>query len=124
GEVAEHRVESVQDHLVIVDEHKPQRGRWHLRHHPRLRRKTGAATGISHISPARPPGGGTPCEPACGPMDGPVRKVAPMSPFSVPRPLDPPAVQPDTDQLAVDTLRFLAADMVEAARSGHPGMPM
>lgn len=47
-----------------------------------------------------------------------------MSPFSVPRPLDPPAVQPDTDQLAVDTLRFLAADMVEAARSGHPGMPM
>ncbi|MFC6012762.1 transketolase family protein [Nocardia lasii] len=30
----------------------------------------------------------------------------------------------DTDQLAVDTLRFLAADMVEAARSGHPGMPM
>ncbi|MFD3704693.1 transketolase [Nocardia sp. NPDC058658] len=29
-----------------------------------------------------------------------------------------------TDQLAVDTLRFLAADMVEAAQSGHPGMPM
>ncbi|GGK42382.1 transketolase [Nocardia camponoti] len=28
------------------------------------------------------------------------------------------------DQLAVDTLRFLAADMVEAANSGHPGMPM
>ncbi|WP_278263898.1 transketolase [Nocardia sp. AG03] len=47
-----------------------------------------------------------------------------MSPFSVPRPLDPPAVRPDTDQLAVETLRFLAADMVEAARSGHPGMPM
>ncbi|MFC9662241.1 transketolase [Nocardia sp. NPDC127606] len=33
-----------------------------------------------------------------------------------------PSVQ--TDQLAVDTLRFLAADMVEAAQSGHPGMPM
>ncbi|WP_336081538.1 transketolase family protein [Nocardia sp. SSK8] len=47
-----------------------------------------------------------------------------MSPFSVPRPLDAPAVRPDTDRLAVDTLRFLAADMVEAARSGHPGMPM
>ncbi|MEU4649780.1 transketolase [Nocardia fluminea] len=30
----------------------------------------------------------------------------------------------ETDQLAVDTLRFLAADMVEAAQSGHPGMPM
>jgi len=28
------------------------------------------------------------------------------------------------DLLAVDTVRFLAADMVEAARSGHPGMPM
>ncbi|TCJ99132.1 transketolase family protein [Nocardia alba] len=30
----------------------------------------------------------------------------------------------ETDLLAVDTLRFLAADMVEAAQSGHPGMPM
>ncbi|MFC9470723.1 transketolase [Nocardia sp. NPDC056952] len=30
----------------------------------------------------------------------------------------------ETDQLAVDTLRLLAADMVEAAQSGHPGMPM
>ncbi len=29
-----------------------------------------------------------------------------------------------TDQLAVNTLRFLAADMVEAANSGHPGLPM
>jgi transketolase len=28
------------------------------------------------------------------------------------------------DRLAVDTLRFLAADMVERADSGHPGMPM
>ncbi len=30
----------------------------------------------------------------------------------------------DVDRLAVDTLRFLAADMVEKANSGHPGMPM
>jgi transketolase len=30
----------------------------------------------------------------------------------------------DVDRLAVDTLRFLAADMVEQAQSGHPGMPM
>jgi transketolase len=30
----------------------------------------------------------------------------------------------EADRLAVDTLRFLAADMVEAANSGHPGMPM
>lgn len=30
----------------------------------------------------------------------------------------------DVDQLAVDTIRFLAADMVEVANSGHPGMPM
>ena len=30
----------------------------------------------------------------------------------------------DVDRLAIDTLRFLAADMVQAANSGHPGMPM
>lgn len=30
----------------------------------------------------------------------------------------------ETDRLAVDTLRFLAADMVQTAGSGHPGMPM
>lgn len=30
----------------------------------------------------------------------------------------------ETDRLAVDTLRFLAADMVQAAGCGHPGMPM
>ncbi|MBS3975075.1 MAG: transketolase [Actinobacteria bacterium] len=29
-----------------------------------------------------------------------------------------------TDRLCIDTLRFLAVDMVERARSGHPGMPM
>ncbi|MBC7633820.1 transketolase [Aeromicrobium sp.] len=28
------------------------------------------------------------------------------------------------DQLAIDTIRFLAADMVEEANSGHAGMPM
>lgn len=28
------------------------------------------------------------------------------------------------DQLAVDTLRFLSVDMVEAANSGHPGLPL
>ncbi|MEZ5330539.1 MAG: transketolase [Thermoanaerobaculia bacterium] len=30
----------------------------------------------------------------------------------------------DVDRLAIDTLRFLAVDMVEAAQSGHPGAPM
>ena len=30
----------------------------------------------------------------------------------------------EIDTLAVDTIRFLAADMVQAANSGHPGMPM
>jgi transketolase len=30
----------------------------------------------------------------------------------------------ETDQLAIDTLRFLAVDMVEKANSGHPGAPM
>jgi transketolase len=36
----------------------------------------------------------------------------------------PAAAPPGLDALAVDTLRFLAADMVEAARSGHPGLPL
>ncbi len=31
---------------------------------------------------------------------------------------------PQTDALAINTLRFLAVDAVEKARSGHPGMPM
>ncbi len=30
----------------------------------------------------------------------------------------------DIDQLCVNTLRFLAVDMVEEAKSGHPGMPL
>jgi len=30
----------------------------------------------------------------------------------------------DLDQLAINTIRFLAVDMVEAANSGHPGAPM
>lgn len=39
--------------------------------------------------------------------------------------LQPAAVTSvETDRLAVDTIRFLAADMVQAAVSGHPGMPM
>ncbi|MEM9596367.1 MAG: transketolase [Acidobacteriota bacterium] len=29
-----------------------------------------------------------------------------------------------TDRIAIDTIRFLAVDMVEKARSGHPGAPM
>jgi transketolase len=33
-------------------------------------------------------------------------------------------VSPETDQLAIDTIRFLAAEMVQAANSGHPGLPM
>jgi transketolase len=31
---------------------------------------------------------------------------------------------PDLDRLAIDTIRTLAIDAVEAARSGHPGTPM
>ena len=30
----------------------------------------------------------------------------------------------DMEQLAVNTIRMLAADMVEQANSGHPGMPL
>lgn len=35
-----------------------------------------------------------------------------------------PLVAPAEDALAVATLRHLAVDMVEAARSGHPGLPL
>ncbi|MEM7480677.1 MAG: transketolase [Acidobacteriota bacterium] len=35
-----------------------------------------------------------------------------------------PATAASADRLAINTLRFLAIDMVEAARSGHPGAPM
>jgi len=30
----------------------------------------------------------------------------------------------DIDSLAINTIRFLAADAVQAANSGHPGLPM
>lgn len=36
----------------------------------------------------------------------------------------PAGADRDIDTLAVDTIRFLAAEMVQAANSGHPGMPM
>jgi transketolase len=32
--------------------------------------------------------------------------------------------KPDLDQLCINTIRFLAADAVQKANSGHPGMPM
>ena len=32
--------------------------------------------------------------------------------------------QTERDQIAIDTIRFLAVDMVEKANSGHPGAPM
>lgn len=32
--------------------------------------------------------------------------------------------QNDLDQLCINTLRFLAVDMVQSANSGHPGMPL
>ena len=35
-----------------------------------------------------------------------------------------PAVEPDLAEKIVKTIRFLAADAVQAANSGHPGMPM
>ncbi|HEY9421489.1 MAG TPA: transketolase [Thermoanaerobaculia bacterium] len=33
-------------------------------------------------------------------------------------------VKQDVDQLAINTIRFLSVDMVEKAKSGHPGAPM
>jgi len=35
-----------------------------------------------------------------------------------------PTLDPALDQRAVNTIRFLAVDAVEQAKSGHPGMPM
>src|SRR6185312_6595052 len=39
-------------------------------------------------------------------------------------PIPGAAVSPALDQLCIDTLRMLAVDMVEKARSGHPGLPL
>ena len=36
----------------------------------------------------------------------------------------PPIAHSDLDDLCVNTIRFLAADAVQRANSGHPGMPM
>src|SRR5215468_9531812 len=46
------------------------------------------------------------------------RDGEPMNPVAPPR----NAVQ--LEQLAINTIRFLALDAVEKANSGHPGMPM
>ncbi|MCB1270291.1 MAG: hypothetical protein KDB31_02640, partial [Microthrixaceae bacterium] len=35
-----------------------------------------------------------------------------------------PVTARDLDQIAIATLRFLAVDQVEAAKSGHPGAPL
>ncbi|MDH3743816.1 MAG: transketolase, partial [Acidobacteriota bacterium] len=35
-----------------------------------------------------------------------------------------PSLAPDLDRIAINTIRFLAVDMVEKANSGHPGAPM
>jgi transketolase len=32
--------------------------------------------------------------------------------------------QGEIDRLCINTIRFLAVDMVQAANSGHPGMPL
>src|ERR1700761_6068880 len=36
----------------------------------------------------------------------------------------PPAITESLDDLAINTIRILSADGVQAANSGHPGMPM
>ena len=35
-----------------------------------------------------------------------------------------PEIATDIDQLSIDTLRILAVDTVEKAKSGHPGAPL
>src|SRR5688572_12647404 len=37
---------------------------------------------------------------------------------------EPMSAEEKLEQLAVDTIRFLSVDAVEAAKSGHPGTPM
>ncbi len=46
-----------------------------------------------------------------------------MSVYAVP-PLETEALDPAFEQKAVNTIRILAAEAVQAANSGHPGMPM
>ena len=36
----------------------------------------------------------------------------------------PTVAPPALDELCINTLRFLAVDMVQKANSGHPGLPM
>ncbi len=38
--------------------------------------------------------------------------------------MSPAAVQPDLENLAVNTIRILSAEAVQQANSGHPGLPM
>ncbi len=38
--------------------------------------------------------------------------------------MPPPATSTDLNRLAVNTIKMLAVDVVEQARSGHPGLPM
>jgi transketolase len=46
-----------------------------------------------------------------------------LQPEPEPRPMTT-AVTPDLDRLAIDTIRTLSMDAVQAANSGHPGAPM
>lgn len=54
-------------------------------------------------------------------MLAPPRRVPGSRPLQDPPMHDP---QADSDLLTINTIRFLAVDMVEAAQSGHPGTPM
>lgn len=46
-----------------------------------------------------------------------------MSTSAIPA-LDAPALDPEFEERALNTIRLLAVDAVEAAQSGHPGLPM
>src|SRR5690606_29809243 len=77
---------------------------------------TGArpADGMDKSWPARlthPPGGGT--------MAGPRGRQAAST-----APLPEPAMPTPTRRDLANAIRFLAIDAVQAANSGHPGMPM
>ncbi len=55
--------------------------------------------------------------------DSPVKSPV-KSPAKAPAAGRAKRAEGDVDRTAIDTIRFLAVDMVEAAKSGHPGAPM
>ncbi|MBN1440960.1 MAG: transketolase [Anaerolineales bacterium] len=56
-------------------------------------------------------------------VDGPPAGIAERKKEGIAE-LTKKTLSPELETLSINALRFLAADMVEAAKSGHPGLPM